>query len=299
VLLLQQFSTESTLFANTALHLQSFADDLMAETGLPLAGETPSVTSARVTASRAEQFANCWSLPLQPPFTAAVAAALSLATDSSGSNAAAVLGMVRDGVPLSAAVLHACSTVGLPLSDRATTAAAVAAVVAAVLLAAKGTKRTLQLLHQPGVKRERALQAVKRYLAKFKGQFGIADVSVPSLFEPQFIKSQREQSSSSSSHKQQQQHRGTSSEYPRKSSDAPGGPLASPYSADAASDGDTTDEDDGDIGQIDSQGPKSCVVRKAALARQLAPLESSLAAAQRYCHLISCMRGTSGYVLHM
>jgi hypothetical protein len=142
---------------------------------------------------------------------------------------------------------------------------------------AKGTKRTLQLLHQPGVKKERALQAVKRYLSKFKGQFGIADVSVPSLFEPQFIESQREHSSSSS-HKQQQQHRGTSSEYPGKSSDAPGGPLASPYSADAASDGDTTDEDDGDIGQIDSEGPKSCVVRKAALARQLAVLESSLAA---------------------
>jgi hypothetical protein len=141
---------------------------------------------------------------------------------------------------------------------------------------AKGTKRTLQLLHQPGVKKERALQAVKRYLAKFKGQFGIADVSVPSLFEPQFIESQREHSSSSSA--KQQQHRGASSEYPGESSDAPGGPLASPYSADAASDGDTTDEDDGDIGQIDSEGPKSCVVRKAALARQLAVLESSLAA---------------------
>jgi hypothetical protein len=98
---------------------------------LPLAEETPSVTATRVTASRAERFAVCWSLPLQPPFTAAVAAALSLATGSSDSNAAAVIGMVRDGVPLSAAVLHARSTVGLPLSDRATTAAAVAAAVAA------------------------------------------------------------------------------------------------------------------------------------------------------------------------
>lgn len=129
--MLQQFNAESTLFVNTALHLQSFADDLMAETGLPLAGETPSITSARVTASRGERFAACWSLPLQPPFTTAVAAALSLATDSSDSDAAAVLGMVRDGVPLSAAVLHARSTVGLPLSDRATTAAAVAAAASA------------------------------------------------------------------------------------------------------------------------------------------------------------------------
>jgi hypothetical protein len=118
----------------------------MAETGLPLAGETPSVTSARVTASRAERFALCWSLPLQPPFTAAVAAALSLATDSSDSNAAAVLGMVRDGVPLSAAVLHARSTVGLPLSDRATTAAAVAAAATTTAAADDSTDREAALL---------------------------------------------------------------------------------------------------------------------------------------------------------